>query len=71
MNTLSWNCRGLGNPQAVRALRDLVQRRCPKLVFLMETKTRMSKMRRIMVKVGLLNGVIAPSKEKSGGIAML
>ena len=37
----------------------------------METKARMSKMRRIMVKVGLLNGVISPSKGKSGGIAML
>ena len=71
MNTLSWNCQGLGNPWSVRALCDMVQRWCPKLVFLMETKAGMSRMRRIMVKIGLLNGVIVSSKERSGGIAML
>jgi exonuclease III len=38
MKILSWNCRGLGNPSAVRALKKLLKTNCPDLVFLMETK---------------------------------
>ena len=37
----------------------------------METKARIRRMRGIMVKVDLLNGVIVPSYGRSGGIAML
>ena len=37
----------------------------------METKAGMRRMRRIMAKVGLLNGVIVPNQGRSGGIAML
>jgi hypothetical protein len=40
MKVLSWNCRGLGNPTAVRALRKLLKTQCPDLVFLMETKLK-------------------------------
>lgn len=38
MKVLSWNCRGLGNPAAVRALKKLLRVQCPDVVFLMETK---------------------------------
>lgn len=38
MKCLSWNCRGLGKPSAVRALKKLLKSKCPDLVFLMETK---------------------------------
>jgi len=38
MKILSWNCRGLGNPAAVRALKKLLQSNCPDVMFLMETK---------------------------------
>jgi exonuclease III len=38
MKILSWNCRGLGNPTAVRALKKLFMSKSPDLVFLMETK---------------------------------
>lgn len=38
MRFLSWNCRGLGNPAAVRALKKLLQTTYPDVVFLSETK---------------------------------
>ena len=38
MSCLSWNCRGLGNPQTKAELADLVGKKDPTFVFLMETK---------------------------------
>ena len=38
MNLLSWNCRGLGNPRSVNALKEVIRIEKPKIVFLMETK---------------------------------
>jgi hypothetical protein len=38
MRFLSWNCRRLGNPCAIRDLHLMVKEKGPKLVFLMETK---------------------------------
>jgi exonuclease III len=38
MKLLSWNCRGLGKPAAVRALKLLTQAHHPDIVFLSETK---------------------------------
>jgi exonuclease III len=40
MKILSWNCRGLGNPDAVRAYKKLIKSNCPDVVFLMETKLK-------------------------------
>jgi exonuclease III len=40
MKIISWNCRGLGNPTAVRALKKLLKTQCPDLVFLMETRLK-------------------------------
>ena len=70
MNPPSWNCRGLGNPQSVRALHDIVQRWKPKIVFLMETKSKVKRMERIKNRVGFANGLIVPSQGKSGGVAL-
>ena len=39
MNLLSWNCRGLRNPQTINALKKVVKNEEPKIVFLMETKS--------------------------------
>ena len=70
MNPLSWNCRGLGNPRSVRALHDIVHRWKPKIVFLMETKSKVKRMERIKNRVGFANGLIVPSQGRSGGVAL-
>ena len=47
MSCLSWNCRGLGNPQTEAELAGLVGTKDPKMVFLMETKVDMDVIERI------------------------
>ena len=69
MNSLSWNCRG--NPRTVRALRDLVQRWNPRIIFLMETKASVRRMTKVKERIGFPNGLVVPSEGKSGGIALL
>ena len=68
MNPISWNYRGLGNPWSVKALHDLVQRWNPKIVFLMETKSRKNRVERIKNRIGFANGLIVPIVGRSGGI---
>ena len=38
MKTLGLNCRGLGNPETVHDLHDVVRKEDPKIVLLMETR---------------------------------
>ncbi|XP_030970584.1 uncharacterized protein LOC115990959 [Quercus lobata] len=71
MNSLGWNCRGLGNPRSVRALHNLVQYWAPKLVFLSETKVRKKRMERIKERIGFANGLFVPCHGRSGGLALL
>lgn len=42
---LFWNCRGLGSPEAVRALSDLIRDKSPDIVFLCEAKRWATEMR--------------------------
>ena len=71
MNSLSWNCRGLGNLRSVRALQDMVCRWKPKIVFLMETKSKIKWMEKIKNRIDFGNGLIVPNKGRSGGVALL
>ena len=47
MNSLCWNFRGLGNPQSIRALHDMVRHWDPRIVFLLEAKLRKRHMERV------------------------
>ena len=38
MRILSWNCRGAGRAPTVRALKALVHRECPDIIFISESK---------------------------------
>ena len=71
MNPLSWNCRGLGNPQLVRALHDLVRCWDLKVVFFMETKSKTKHIEMIKNRIGMANGLIIPCIGRSGGLALL
>lgn len=70
MNFLSWNCRGLENPRAVRVLGDLVKSRNPDLIFLIETLCDDDKVSRLMVKLGFDNHWIVSRSGRSGGLVM-
>ncbi|XP_019159684.1 PREDICTED: uncharacterized protein LOC109156288 [Ipomoea nil] len=63
MSTLSWNCRGLGNPWTVQEVVDMVSKNKPDFVFLMETKVDRSHAERLRVKLGF-DEVCVPGFEK-------
>ena len=71
MNPIAWNCRGLGNPRAIRALKELIQMKDPKLIFFMETKVKESRMMKLKYSLGFKNCVAVDCTGKSGGLAML
>jgi hypothetical protein len=71
MSLLSWNCRGLGNPQTVLDLRQMVREKKPKAVFLMETKTRHKRIEFLKMKLGMENMFVVDSVGRSGGLALL
>ncbi|KAK2376763.1 hypothetical protein QL285_077521 [Trifolium repens] len=74
MKIISWNCRGLGNPSAVRALLRLIRIENPQVVFLMETRLKEDEMERIKFKCGFNSGIsvacTGSGRERSGGIAL-
>ena len=72
MTTLAWNCRGLGIPQSVQALKDLVRAEDPMLVFVMKMKASISQMKKHNNKIYRhLQALIVPSDGKNGGLALL
>jgi hypothetical protein len=71
MSLLSWNCRGLGNLQAVRDLCRLVKDKKPNLVFLMETKLPSHRMEAIKFKIGYASNFVVDNVGRSGGLALI
>ncbi|XXG65408.1 hypothetical protein AAC387_Pa05g3117 [Persea americana] len=70
MKILSWNCRGFGNPYAVRSLHHLVKSQGPSVLFLMETKLDAIGMERLRVILGFNSVFTVPSIGRSGGLAL-
>jgi hypothetical protein len=68
---LNWNCRGLGNPGAVRELCQMVKKKKPTLLFLMETKSRQNKMEGLRVRLGFEGLFVVDPVGRSGGLALL
>jgi hypothetical protein len=71
MNLLSWNCRGLGNPTAIRDLCQLTKEKKPTILFLMETKCHRNRMEYVRVKLGFECIFVVDSVGRSGGLALL
>ena len=71
MILVSWNCRGLGNPQAVCALHLMVKMKGPQVLFLMETKLDAVRMEMIRIHLGFGNNFTMPSLGSSGGLAFI
>lgn len=71
MNVLSWNCRELGRPSAVRGLRGLIQSSSPWGLFLFETKVKMVKMKRIVRSLHYDHSHFVEARNGAGGLALL
>ena len=71
MSVLAWNCRGLGSTPAVRILTDEVKSKNPVLVFLVETKANLSRIKGLQRRLELTQGITVPCDGRSGGLAML
>lgn len=71
MNVLSWNCRGFGNPRAIRNLYRLVKDKKPAILFLMETKCSKNKMETVRIRMGFEGLFVVEAKGHSGGLALL
>lgn len=51
MRILSWNVRGLGNPQTFRAVKKLIAFEDPKVIFLIEIKLEAKSLKKLRLKL--------------------
>jgi len=71
MNCLIWNVRGMGNPRTFKALKRVVGKYSPSLVFLMETKTYGNTYDKVKSILEFDGGFFVDSIGKSGGLALM
>jgi len=71
MIVLSWNCRGLGHPDAVPSLRDLIRHHKPDIIFLCETLCHANKIEEIRQSVGYEACFSVDREGRSGGLSLL
>ena len=67
---MSWNCRGLGNPETVRELRNIVKQEGPALLFVMETKIKGKRVENLRTTLGFHGCFAVDSTGLSGGIGL-
>lgn len=71
MKILSWNFHGLGIPQGIRALRDVIKKEVPDTLFLQETKLRARAIESCKYRFGFVNCISIECVGRSGGVALL
>ncbi|CAM8911363.1 unnamed protein product [Rhodiola kirilowii] len=71
MRCIGWNCRGLGGPRAVRALKDVLKECQPQLVGLIETKIHSSRWEWLKFHLGFRNCFAVERRGLAGGLALL
>ena len=71
MIALNWNCRGLGNRRVVEVLTELVRKKAPTILFLMETKLTDREMEPIKAKLGFPSMLAVSCDNRRGGITLL
>ena len=72
---MAWNCRGLGSPTALNALRRLVSSENLQIVFLSETKQKSHEMEQIKKKLKwehlIAVDCAGEGRKRKGGLAIL
>lgn len=71
MSTLSWNCRGLGQPRTVRILAELVRSKKPMFIFLIETLCSRNKLERLKIQLGYDGLFVVERVARSSRLALL
>lgn len=66
MNTLCWNCRGMGNPWSVRQLRRWSHTYAPDIIFLSETMIKKNVVKALKDKLSFHNAFGVSSVGKAG-----
>ncbi|BFG31060.1 hypothetical protein CerSpe_173340 [Prunus speciosa] len=67
---LLWNCQGLGSDLTVRALRGLIHKHRPPVVFLMETKMLSKRIDGVRRRMGFYNGFNVDPVGVAGGLSL-
>ena len=70
MRCLEWNSQGLGNPVAVRELRNVTKQEGPSLLFVMETKISAKRVESLKATLGFAGCYAVDSNGLSGGIGL-
>ncbi|CAM8916564.1 unnamed protein product [Rhodiola kirilowii] len=70
MKALVWNCRGIGSPAAVRALKEVIRSSKAVIVGLIETKCGKRRCEIIRVQLGFECCFVVPARGRSGGLAL-
>ena len=70
MNCISWNSRGLGQSRAILKLTELVHKYSPSIIFLMETRSKESFLKKLCLKLHLENVFIVPRTNTGGGVSL-
>jgi hypothetical protein len=70
MRILSWNCHGLGNAAAVRALLDVLKRQNPDVVFLSETHLEVYPEECLKRRIKMDFKIVQASDGRRGGIIL-
>lgn len=71
MKDLRWNCRGLGQPLKINALKDIIKQEKPKIILLQETNLGGIDMDNIITIIRNYQGVSVHSWAASGGMATM
>src|ERR1700733_13854712 len=71
MNIVSWNCRGLGSPEKLNAIKDLINQEKPDILLIQETKTTEQDFLLQTQRLRNYQGISKGSSGASGGIGTL
>ena len=70
MSCLSWNCRGLGNPETIQELTSLVRVKAPSTVFLVETWSNEDYLEKVRCYLHFNRKLVINSNNKGGGLVL-